>query len=73
MGKFEKGNAGKPKGALNKTNKQVKETVLAVFNNIQSDPKVNLTAFAKKHPKEFYAIAAKLIPTEQVWYNNRPR
>jgi hypothetical protein len=64
MGKFEKGNAGKPKGALNKTTKTVKETVLFVFNDIQSDPKVNLTAFAKKNPKEFYAIAAKLIPTE---------
>lgn len=64
QGQFEKGNAGKPKGALNKTTKTVKETVLSVFNAIQSDHKVNLTAFAKKHPKEFYAIAAKLIPTE---------
>jgi len=61
---FEKGNPGKPKGATNKITKSVKETVLAVFNDIQNDPKVNLTQFAKDYPKEFYAIAKALIPTE---------
>jgi len=47
-----------------KLTKTVKETVLAVFNTLQDDPKNNLTAFAEKHPRDFYAIAAKLIPTE---------
>lgn len=47
-----------------KLNKTVKETVLAVFNEIQTDPKIKLEAFAKKYPRDFYAIAAKLIPTE---------
>ena len=42
----------------------VKETVLAVFHDIQNNPKVNLTQFAIDHPRDFYAIAAKLIPTE---------
>jgi hypothetical protein len=55
---------GKPKGVQNKITKTVKETVLAVFNEIQSDPKHNLKAFAKSNPKDFYIIAAKLIPTE---------
>lgn len=64
MAKFAKGNAGKPKGAVNKLTKTVKETVLAVFNDLQSDPAVNLLEFGKKHPKEFYQIASKLIPTE---------
>ncbi len=70
MARFTKGNnanpAGRPKGAIGKLNKTVKETVLNVFNNIQGDPKHNLEAFAKKHPKEFYLIASKLIPTEMI-------
>lgn len=61
---FQKGQGGRPKGAVNKTTKTVKESVLAVFNDIQSDHKVNLKAFAKKYPRDFYQIAAKLIPTE---------
>lgn len=47
-----------------KLTKTVKETVLNIFNDIQSDPHVNLLAFAKKYPRDFYAIAARLIPTE---------
>lgn len=55
---------GRPKGTPNKLTRTVKETVLSVFQNLQEDPKHNLTAFAKKYPKDFYNIAAKLIPTE---------
>jgi predicted component of viral defense system (DUF524 family) len=66
MAKFKQGNTGRPKGAVNKLHKTVKETVLNVFNSIQGDPKHNLEAFAKKHPKEFYLIASKLIPTEMI-------
>lgn len=61
---FQPGNSGKPKGAVNHLTKTVKETVLQVFNELQDDPAVNLTAFAKKYPKDFYLIAAKLIPTD---------
>ena len=55
---------GRKKGSANKITRTVKETVLSVFNDIQNDPKVNLTNFAKTYPRDFYAIAAKLIPTE---------
>lgn len=64
---FEKGKektGGRQKGVPNHLTKTVKETVLEVFNKIQDDPKVNLEQFAKKYPREFYQIAAKLIPTE---------
>lgn len=67
MGKgkpFKAGNPGRPAGTPNKLTKTVKETVLAVFNNLQDDPKANLEDWAKKEPTEFYRIAAKLIPTE---------
>ena len=62
---FKKGEAtGRPKGVQNKITRTVKETVWAAFNELQCDPKHNIVAFAKSNPKEFYAIAAKLIPTE---------
>lgn len=64
---FEKGKdktGGRKKGVENKLTRTVKETVLDVFNKIQDDEKVNLEAFAKKYPRDFYQIAAKLIPTE---------
>lgn len=61
---FEKGNPGRPHGAISKLNRTVKETVLAVFQELQSDPDAKLLAWAKKEPTEFYKIAAKLIPTE---------
>ncbi len=61
---FKPGNPGKPKGTQNHLTRTVKETVLYVFNKIQSDPKVNMEEFAKKYPRDFYAIAAKLIPSE---------
>lgn len=56
--------SGRPVGAKDKLTKTVKETVLAVFNDLQDDPKNNLTAFAVKYPRDFYNIAAKLIPMD---------
>lgn len=62
---FKKGEAkGRPKGTPNKLTRTVKETVLAVFDDLQSDPKANLLSWGKSNPTEFYKIAAKLIPTE---------
>lgn len=62
-GQFKQGNPGRPVGP-NKLSKTVKETVLQVFNELQQDPENGLLNFAKKYPRDFYAIAAKLIPTE---------
>lgn len=63
-GRFQPGNPGRQPGQLNKLTRTVKETVLAVFNDLQDDPKVNLAAWAKTEPTEFYKIAAKLIPQD---------
>lgn len=63
-GQFEKGNPGKLPGTLNKLTITVRDTVLSVFNDLQTDPHSNLLSWAKSEPTEFYKIAAKLIPTE---------
>lgn len=55
---------GRPPGTPNKLTRTVKDTVLAVFNDLQNDPKVNLQEWAKNNATEFYRIAAKLIPTD---------
>jgi len=58
---------GRVKGSINEVTKQmrtVREVVLSTFHKIQSNPDVNLEQFAIDNPKEFYQIAAKLIPTE---------
>lgn len=64
---FKKGRpktGGRKPGAQNKLTTTVKQHVLDVFNDLQADKKHNLKAFARKHPRDFYTIAAKLIPTE---------
>lgn len=61
---FEKGNKAAAGRGPNKLTKTVKETVLAVFNKLQEDPNNSLEAFAEAYPRDFYNIAAKLIPTE---------
>lgn len=61
---FQPGNSGRPAGTQNKLTKTVKETVLSVFNELQDDAENNLIKFAQKYPRDFYQIAARLIPTE---------
>lgn len=61
---FKKGNPGKPKGAVNKTTKLVKEVFGEVFSELQSDPEANLKAWGQKNPTEFYKLASKLIPIQ---------
>lgn len=62
-GSFKKGEGGRPAGAKNIVNRTVKETVLEVFNKLQSGP-MALEKWAAVEPTEFYKIASKLIPTE---------
>ncbi len=67
MAKFEKGGqkkGGRKKGTPNKLTRTVKETVLGVFNELQQHPTANLLSWAEENPKDFYLVAAKLIPTE---------
>ena len=61
---FKPGKGGRPKGVKNKITRTVKETVLSVFTDLQKDPKHSLKAFAQRYPRDFYALAGRLIPTE---------
>lgn len=61
---------GRQKGSVNKLTRTVRETVLAAFNELQTDPKANIIDWAKKNPKDFYLIASKLIPAEIVATGN---
>lgn len=56
--------AGRQPGSPNKLTRTVKEVVLAAFNELQQDPHANLLEWGRKNPKDFYPIAAKLIPSE---------
>lgn len=57
---------GRKKGSTNLLTRTVKEVVLETFNHLQEDDEASysLKKFAKSNPKDFYNIAAKLIPTE---------
>ena len=58
---------GRKKGTPNKVTAPVKREVLRVFQRLQKDPNFNLLKWAKRsddNAREFYKIAAKLIPTE---------
>lgn len=55
---------GRPQGKENKITRTVKETVLRVFNERERNPETSLAQFAIDYPRDFYAVAAKLIPTE---------
>lgn len=61
---FEKGNPGRPKGAIGKTTKLVKDVFAETFTELQKDPFANLHSWGKENPTEFYKLASKLIPTQ---------
>lgn len=56
-------NSGKVKGTPNKLTQTVKEVFTNVFSELQEDPEVKLSEWAKSNPTDFYKLSAKLIPT----------
>lgn len=55
---------GRPKGTPNKVTKSVREHFAIAFDLLQDDDTVNLTAWGKANPTEFYRLASKLIPLQ---------
>ncbi|WP_295654677.1 hypothetical protein [uncultured Mucilaginibacter sp.] len=64
MARFEKGNKGKPKGAVNKNTKLVKDVFAEVFTALQDGGAADLEIWARQNTTEFYKLAARLIPTQ---------
>jgi len=64
----ESGNpAGRPVGTSNMLTRTVRQTIIDVFNEAQDNPKmasVSLRRFIMKYPRDFYILAARVIPTE---------
>ena len=58
--------AGRPKGATNKIPKQVKENIVAVFDELGGlDGMVDWAKSDPKNQTEFYRFYARLAPIEQ--------
>jgi hypothetical protein len=71
---FEEGNPGKPKGAVNKTTRIVKEVFADVFSDLQKDDTkdYHLKNWAEKNPTEFYKLSSKLIPIQLAGDSDNP-
>ena len=59
---FQKGNPGKPKGALHTRTIAAKQAVDEVFHNIGGVP--TFTAWAENNQNDFYKMFAKSIPVD---------
>lgn len=62
---FEKGRkktGGRPPGAVNRFTRQMRNAVLAVYDQLGGDDA--FYQWARKQPGDFYRIAARLIPAE---------
>lgn len=59
-GKFGKGNPGKPKGAVNKATKELKEMILAALDN--KGGVEYLEKQADENPNAFLTLIGKVLP-----------
>ncbi len=58
---------GRPVGSVNLVTKTVRDTFIEVFLEAQTNPrfrKVSLRRFVLDYPRDFYQLAARIIPTE---------
>ena len=64
-GKFREGNAGRPKGALNKTTRDVKYIIQQVLDNINDNDIVDIVNQLKQEsPKELLSFIGKIAPKD---------
>ena len=63
---------GRVAGTPNKFTQTVKEVFSNVFNELQNDSKVNLKAWAKANPTDFYRLSIKLMPLEVATSVDKP-
>jgi hypothetical protein len=64
MAKTRTSGQGRPKGALNKVTRTVREAFERAFLMLQRNDVASLETWASENPTEFYKLAARLIPAE---------
>ena len=66
MGKFTKGNAGRPKGAANKETREIRTTIQAMANHIGEPARLRriLDQVEKTNPAVLVNFMARLAPKE---------
>jgi len=55
---------GRRPGTKNNITKAMKKVYLDAFLDLQKDPQHSLLTWARKHPTEFYKLAARIIPDQ---------
>jgi hypothetical protein len=60
--KFEKGNLGKPKGAVNKTTQAAREIFLSIMEGQQQNIEECLEKVRKKDPAKYLEVLSKFYP-----------
>ena len=70
-GKFGKGNPGKPKGAVNKTTKALREMILLALSEAGGVDYLVRQA-KKKNPAPFMALLGKVLPMQVTGDSNEP-
>ena len=64
-GRFQRGNAGRPKGSLNKSTKALKDALLQAADDAHPQGVRGwLVELSDKDPKAFASLLARLLPTE---------
>lgn len=62
---FKPGNdAGRKPGARNRVGAGLRDTFVAVFEELQEDEECNLAQWARENPTEFYRLVSRLLPQE---------
>lgn len=61
-GRFGKGNPGKPKGATNKTSRDLREMILGALSDVGGQEYLVLCAIAD--PKAFLALLGRVLPMQ---------
>lgn len=62
MGKFKEGNAGKPKGSVNKTTQAARELFLSIMEGEVNNIKESLDTVRKKDPALYLQTLSRFYP-----------
>lgn len=62
MGKFKEGNAGKPKGSVNKTTQAARELFLSIMEGEVENIKASLDQVRDENPAKYLEVLSRFYP-----------